>query len=277
MQTRRTVIALTVSLTLSGIFTLWLGNRLSRQQASRFGKLTYVALAKDMDAGEVIHAEDLKAVSWPADTHLQGAFVRTQDVVGKSTLYPMQEGEPIQARQLASAAGLSARIPAGMRAISLKSNEVVGVAGYLLPGTRVDVLVTVRAATSPDPVTSIVLQDAQVLTAGEKMQPDPEGHASRVDVVTLLVSPGDAEKIVLASTQGTVHFVLRNGTDHAVANSEPVHISALAMPSSLVALPAAEEPKPMAQIRPRPVHTKPANAAYSIQVRRGDKDSVETF
>ncbi|MEZ2347761.1 Flp pilus assembly protein CpaB [Terriglobus sp. RCC_193] len=277
MQTRRTVVALTVSLTVSGIFTLWLGHRISQQQSIHSGKLAYVALAKNMDAGEVIRAEDLKVVSWPADTPLQGGYVHSQDVVGKATLYPMQEGEPVQARQLASTAGLSARIPAGMRAISLKSNEVVGVAGYLLPGTRVDVLVTVRAAASPDPVTSIVLQDAQVLTAGEKMQPDPDGHASRVDVVTLLVAPEDAEKIVLASTQGTVHFVLRNGTDHAVANSEPVHIAALAMQTSTVAAPITTEPKPLAQSPPRPVHAKPAKASYSIQVRRGDKDSVETF
>lgn len=276
MQPRRILIALTVALVISGIFTLWLGSRLSRHQSSNAGKLKYVALSKNIDPGQVIGADDLKQVSWPADAPLPGAFVRADDVVGKSVLYPLQEGEPITARQLASSSGLSARIPAGMRAISLKSNEVVGVAGYLLPGTHVDVLVTVRSANSTDPVTSIVLQDAQVLTAGEKMQPDPDGRASKVDVVTLLVSPEDAEKIVLASTQGTVHFVLRNGGDHATATSAPVNLAVLGAAVSSAPAPAA--PRMPAPVRiPSSSHPKPNPSAYSIQVRRGDKDSVETF
>lgn len=274
MQKRRVLIALAVALGLSAIFTLWLGSRVSRQHGSG-GKLQYVALTKNIDAGAVIHAEDLKQVSWPSDMPLVGAFARNDEVVGKSVLYPLQEGEPLTVRQLATNAGLSARIPAGMRAISLKSNEVVGVAGYLLPGTHVDVLVTVRTTSSGDPITTIVLQDAQVLTAGEKMQPDPDGHASKVDVVTLLVSPEDAEKIVLASSQGTVHFVLRNGGDHAVADSQPMNLSALGAQVGTVA-PAAPAARP-AHAPSQPTHPQPKTSAYSIQVRRGDKDSVETF
>lgn len=274
MQPRRILIALTVALFVSGLFTLWLGNRLSHQGSSS-GSTKYVALAKNLDAGQIIGSEDLKQVSWPSDVPLPGAIVRIDEVIGKSALYPLQAGEPLTARQLATSAGLSARIPAGMRAISLKSNEVVGVAGYLLPGTHVDVLVTVRAGSSTDPVTSIVLQDAQVLTAGEKMQPDPDGHASKVDVVTLLVSPEDAEKIVLASTQGTVHFVLRNGGDHVVATNTPMNLSALGVQTSSPLAPAASHATPRAQAQP--AHTKPTPATYSIQVRRGDKDSVETF
>ncbi|MEK6398435.1 MAG: Flp pilus assembly protein CpaB [Terriglobus sp.] len=274
MQKRRVLIALAVALVISAIFTLWLGSRVSRQHGSG-GKLQYVALTKNIDAGAVIRAEDLKQVSWPSDMPLAGAFVRNDEVVGKSVLYPLQEGEPLTARQLATNAGLSARVPAGMRAISLKSNEVVGVAGYLLPGTHVDVLVTVRPTSSGDPITTIVLQDAQVLTAGEKMQPDPDGHASKVDVVTLLVSPEDAEKIVLASSQGTVHFVLRNGGDHAVADNQPVNLSVLGGKLA-TAVPVAA-PRPAAHAPSQPTHTQPKTSAYSIQVRRGDKDSVETF
>jgi len=274
MQKRRILIALIVALAVSGTFTLWLGSRLSHHQGGNAGTLKYVALAKNIDAGQVISAADLKQVSWPTDVPLPGAFSRNDEVIGKSVLYPLQEGEPLTGRQLATSTGLSARIPAGMRAISLKSNEVVGVAGYLLPGTHVDVLVTVRAASSNDPVTSIVLQDAQVLTAGAKMQPDPDGHASKVDVVTILVSPEDAEKIVLASTQGTVHFVLRNGGDHATPINAPVNLSALGAQVSSATAPVSVV---HAQSQPQPMHTKPTPTAYSIQVRRGDKDSVETF
>ena len=275
LQPRRILIALTVALVVSGSFTLWLGNRLSHHQSSSAGKVKYVALSKNIDPGQVISADDLKQVSWPADAPLPGAFISNDEVIGKSVLYPLQEGEPLTARQLASSSGLSARIPAGMRAISLKSNEIVGVAGYLLPGTHVDVLVTVRPASSNDPITSIVLQDAQVLTAGEKMQPDPDGHASKVDVVTLLVSPEDAEKIVLASTQGTVHFVLRNGGDHATPANAPVNLTALGAQASSATAPVAA--RALTPTQPKPIHTKPTPAAYSIQVRRGDKDSVETF
>ena len=97
------------------------------------------------------------------------------------------------------------KIPDGMRAISLRSDQVVGVAGFLLPGTHVDVLVTFRAPNTGDSITSTVMQDAQVIATGQKMEPDPEGKPTTTDVVTLLVTPGDAQKVVEASSQGTVH------------------------------------------------------------------------
>jgi pilus assembly protein CpaB len=277
MQARRVLIALITAVIISGLFTLWLGSRMAHARSKTTGNLHYVAPAKSLEAGEVLTADSVKVVDWPSNLPLQGSFTRTEDVVGKSMLYPVEAGEPILTRQLAAAgSGLSGRIPDGMRAISLKSNEVVGVAGYLLPGTRVDVLVTVHSATSQEPITSTVLQDAQVLTAGQKMQPDPDGKASRVDVVTLLVSPEDAESVVLASTQGTVHFLLRNGTDHVRAVREPARISQFAMSQ---AAPPAPAPPAMTTARTslpeRP--RAPSQPHYTIQVRRGDKDTVETF
>jgi pilus assembly protein CpaB len=278
MQARRVLIALLAALVISGSLTLWLGRRLSHSRARATGNLHYVAPVKSLEAGEVLTADRLQLVDWPNNLPLSQSFTRTEDVVGKAVLYPLEAGEPILAKQLAAAgAGLSGRIPEGMRAISLKSNEVVGVAGYLLPGTRVDVLVTVRSATSQEPITSTVLQDAQVLTAGQQMQPDPDGKANRVDVVTLLVSPENAEKVVLASTQGTVHFVLRNGLDHALEAREPASMSTLGSgkPGTPIAV------TPAAPVTVRASVAKPAkptfDSHYTVQVRRGDKDSVETF
>jgi pilus assembly protein CpaB len=115
-----------------------------------------------------------------------------------------------------------------MRAIALSSNEVIGVAGFLMPGTHVDVLVTYHDESNPEPITATVLQDAEVLAAGHQVQPDPTGKPSTVDVVTLLLSPEDAEKAVLASAQGSIHFVLRNGGDHAEAKAAPVALPQLA-------------------------------------------------
>jgi pilus assembly protein CpaB len=147
---------------------------------------------------------------------------------------------------------------------------VVGVAGFLLPGTRVDVLVTYHTATSQFPVTSTVLQDAQILATGQKMQPDPDGKPTTSDVVTLLVSPADAEKVVLASAQGTVHFVLRNGQDHAQRTDAPAQISELGSftdlkPEAHVAA-ARQAPAPAAAPKP-----------YTVQTIAGGKQTVETF
>jgi pilus assembly protein CpaB len=278
MQAKRILLALLAAVVVSGCFTLWLGRRLSHAHAKSASGLHYVAAAKGVDAGDVLTAESLQFVDWPGNVPLQGSYVRVEDVVGKTVLYPLAAGQPILNRQLATAgSGLAGRIPEGMRAISLRSNEVVGVAGYLLPGTHVDVLVTVRSATSQDPVTSTVLQDTQVLTAGQKMEPDPDGRANRVDVVTLLVSPDDAEKVVLASTQGTVHFILRNGLDHSHAVRQSASMSSLAgMPAGTAVAALA----PIAAALPvhAPAATRtPAQPHYTIQVRRGDKDSVETI
>jgi len=141
-----------------------------------------------------------------------------------------------------SGIGITAKIPNGMRLIALHTDEVIGVAGFLLPGTHVDVLVTLRTTNSPDPLTFTVLQDAEVLSAGQKTEPDPEGKATITTVVTLLVKPEDAERIVLASSEGTVHFVLRNGADREEYKGPPAllaQLSGIAPPA-----PVKVAPKP---------------------------------
>lgn len=124
-----------------------------------------------------------------------------------------------------SGIGLTVKIPEGMRAASVRSDEIIGVAGFLFPGSHVDVLVTFRSDTIPTPATQIVLQDVEVLTVGQKIEPEPGGKAENVGVVTLLLNPEDAQKIVLASTQGTIHFVLRNGADRGRVAAVPVRVA----------------------------------------------------
>ncbi len=270
MLARRFIAALLVAIAISGSFTLWLGHHLSKLRPPAPTQLRYVATVKRMEAGEILTASNLKLVTWPGGVPLAGAFVRQDEVIGRTVLYPLAEGEPLLDRQISGVgqgAGLSVRIPEGMRALSLKSDQVVGVAGYLLPGTRVDVLVTFRAASS-DSMTSTVLQDAQILTAGQKMQPDPEGKASTVDVVTLLVTPQDAERVVLASAQGTVHFVLRNGADHNHVEDTPAQMSTLG---------AAVKDKPAVVRQIASPKAPPAPKRYSVQLMQGEKQSVESF
>jgi pilus assembly protein CpaB len=172
----------------------------------------------------------LRMIDWPASVPLPGAYSSPGALIGRTVLYPLPEGDPILERQLSAAgtgSGLTARIPNGMRAISLRTDDVVGVAGFLLPGTHVDVLVTLHTGTAPDPVTFTALQDVVVLASGQKTQPDPEGRASSAMEVTILVNPEDAERVVLASNQGTIHFALRNGIDSEQYKGPPALLAQL--------------------------------------------------
>ncbi len=121
-----------------------------------------------------------------------------------------------------------------MRATAVKSDEIVGVAGFLFPGSHVDVLVTFRADGLPSPATQIVLQDVEVLTIGQKLEPDPQGKPETVNVVTLLLTPEDSQKLVLASRQGSIQFVLRNGGDHTRVPVTPVQVAQLVGSSRLL-------------------------------------------
>ena len=229
MNVRRLLAALLMALFGSAVFTFWISKKIAKPfDTSR--RQQYVAAAQDLAAGESLQKQTLTLVDWSTDRPLEGAFAKTDDLVGRTVLYPLSAGEPIRARYLATAGsgiGLSTRIPEGMRAMSLRTDQIVGVAGFLVPGSHVDVLVTFHTPASPDPITATVLQDVQILATGQKMQPDPEGKIAPTDVVTLLVNPQDAEKVVLASAQGTVHFVLRNGADHAVVQSHSAELSEL--------------------------------------------------
>lgn len=227
MIKRRLSSAFLVALLVSGACTYLLSRKLKLHSATVVTR-GYVAAAAPLDAGEVLQAGKLKLVQWPVSVPLVGAFLKPQDLVGRSLLYPLAAGAPILDRDLAiPGTGLTTKIPDGMRALALQSNEVVGVAGFLFPGSHVDVLVTYRSATAPEPATATVLQDVEVLAAGSQMQPSLDGKPSSVNVVTVLVKPNDAERVVLASTQGTIHFVLRNSEDHDQVDTEPIGLAQL--------------------------------------------------
>jgi pilus assembly protein CpaB len=271
MNSRRILAALLMALVGSGLFTFWISKRYSRP-ATAVVKQRYVAAVHNLAAGETLQQENLSLVDWDSGAKLEGAFVKPEDLVGRTVLYPLAAGEPILARHLTLPGvgiGLATKIPDGMRAISLRTDQVVGVAGFLLPGTHVDVLVTFRTSgQATDPVTAMVLQDAEILAAGQKIQPDPEGKPSAVDVVTLLVKPSDAERVTLASTQGSVHFVLRNGSDREQVTDRPAELAMLA------------GTKPVEGPR-RVVHKVDAPPAvtniYTVETVAGGKQTTESF
>jgi pilus assembly protein CpaB len=229
--------ALLFALLISGASTYLLSRRVASHDAPpRTPDLHYVTPAKPMQAGEVLKPENMELIPWPASHPLPGASVRIADLAGRVLLYPLEKGQPVLERELASpgsAVGLAAKIPSGMRAIALRSDEVVGVAGFLTPGSHLDVLVSYRTDAHPETVTATVLQDAVVLAAGQQIEPDPNGKPAAVTVVTLLLTPEESERAFMASNQGTIHFVLRNGADQKRSKVDPVFLSQLAADAAI--------------------------------------------
>lgn len=269
MLNRRVTSALLIALVVAGVFTYWLSQRFQKAHAAPAApKSQYVAAAVNLDAGQAIKAENLRLVDWPANMPLTGAFTSPQPLIGRVVLYPLAANEPIQERQLANpgaSSGLTVKIPDGMRAISLHTDDVVGVAGFLLPGTHVDVLVTIRPPNG-DPVTNTVLQNVQVLTSGQKIEPDPEGKPVNATVVTLLVTPDQAEKVDLASTQGIVHFILRNGVDDAVYKGPPAQYAELSGMTTPAGKPIVAKPA-----------ERPAPKPYVVETFMGTSVKTDNF
>jgi len=225
--------------------TFFFSKKLNARRASR-ATTQIIASSGELPSGITLAAKDVTLIDWPADVPLGGSFNKVDDVIGHPLLYALGPREPILKRNLGvegAGIGLAGRIPPGMRATAVRSNEIVGVAGFLYPGSHVDVLVTYTPPGSNNvPVTQTVLQDVEVLTAGQTSEPDPQGKPQSVSVVTLLVNPEDSQKLQLASMQGNIQFVLRSGVDQKNVTLKPTRLDQLV---------AAEKPPVLRLPRPR--------------------------
>lgn len=194
----------------------WVGAQVRRPGAPRMADV--VVAARDLAVGTLIGAPDLTTAKW-AGTPPQGAVLKPEAALNRGVLATMYQGEPIMWNRLApagSGGGLAAIIPPGMRACAVRVNEVVGVAGFVTPGMRVDILMAgIPPGGSPaeGPRVRTLLQDIQVLSAGTNIQKDSEGKPQQVQVVNLLVTPEQAERLSLASNQTHIQLILRNPTD----------------------------------------------------------------
>lgn len=179
-----------------------------------------VVAAKALPVGVSVKPADLRLAKVPVGQFPKGAFSKVEDVIERPVISNILMDEPILEGRLAvrgSGMGLAPIIPVGMRAVSVRVNEVVGVAGFVLPGMRVDVLVTGRPPNeSAGTMTTTVLQNILVLSAGQTIQSDPRGQAINAPVVTLLVTPEQAEICTLAGNEGRIQLVLRNGKDEGI-------------------------------------------------------------
>ena len=246
----------------------------SRIAASRPTKITQVvAAAKDIKLGTILSASDLSSVEI-AGSLPQGAILKPENEIGRGAISDIYQGEPILESRLApagSGGGLAATIPPGMRACAVKVDQVVGVAGFVTPGMRVDVLVSGSPPGTQQgvqtTVTSTVLQNIGVLSAGTDIQRDAEGKPHQVQVVNLLVTPDQAQTLSLASNL-KIQLVLRNPLDTKVAKVPSTEMNSLFLRASE---PVA--PKRVSTRRPR----KPAPPGVSIVVYNGSKKSEEKF
>jgi pilus assembly protein CpaB len=178
---------------------------------------TAVVASRDLPAGSVIRREDIRTVNWPGSAVPRGFATQAGEVVGRGLITEIRENEPVLEWRLAqkeAGGGLSITIPEGMRAVSVRVDEVIGVAGFVLPGTRVDVLATVVPGSDRTQTTTrTILQNVRTLAADQRYQPDLNGEPRYVTVVTLLVSPEEAEALTLAATEGRIQLALRNTLD----------------------------------------------------------------
>ena len=275
MGTRRLGFALAAALIISIAVTSLFYGRIARSQSSaQVRTKRIVAAAVEIQPGVPLTAENLTEVEWPANVPLEGLIEKKEDAIGHIPLYALAAKEPLQKHGLASngSFGLSAKIPDGMRATSVKTNEVMNIAGFIFPGSHVDVLVTLRGENNASTTTHTVLQNVQVLATGAKTDPDPNGKPENVSVVTLLVTPEESEKLALAQSQaaqnqGSIHFVLRNGGDAATPNTAPIDMAELAgLPKKVPQQPHAKS-----------THAAKTPEAYIVETVSGNKTTVAKF
>src|SRR2546425_2391146 len=221
MTRMRVFIVFVMAITVGGAFAFATYNYVQNAAPAKTVTLPtkkVVVAASDLDIGAEIKSDDVRMVDWPANAVPAGAFNDPNEIYGRGLVLPVIQNEPILPMKLASkeaGAGLPPAIPQGMRAVSVRVNEVIGVAGYVLPGTRVDVVATVNPGNDRSEMTSkVVLTNVQVLAAGTKIERDTERNKPMpVSVVTLLVDPDEAERLTLASSEGKIQLALRNPLD----------------------------------------------------------------
>jgi pilus assembly protein CpaB len=244
-----------------------------------------VVATRPLGVGVMIKPADVKISKIPTDAFPKGGFAKVEDVLDRPVISNILLEEALLEGRLAakgSGLGLAPTIPVGMRAVSVRVNDVAGVAGFVLPGMRVDVLVTGRPPSDSGDVTSTVLQNILVLSAGQTIQADARGQAIQAPTVTLLVDPQQAETLTLANTEGHIQLVLRNSSDQTIEKTTGRYVSELyggvrRAPSDAVPAPKPR-PKPVvtAQAPPPPVRIVPP-PPDQVVVIRGTTKTVEVI
>ena len=242
---------------------------------------TLVVARAELPLGSVISEADVTVIDFPEQAYPQGGFESIEEVVDRSLTQPILANEPItlaRTTEKGAGFGLAPTIPEGYRAVALAVNQVSGVSGFVLPGSKVDILLTATPRGIEDRLTTTVLENVTVLSTGTKQQPSPNGQPENVPVLNMLLTPEDAELLTLATQEGRIQLVLRNPKDDEQTAEDREVKSSRDLFRSL-----RPAPRPQAAARPRP----PAAPPQVVQVEppppttlpvvmiRGNKLSVE--
>jgi pilus assembly protein CpaB len=279
MQRIRILMVLVLALAAGGVLAVGTYNYVQKSpvQAAALPTTQVVVAAADLDIGAELRREDIRLIEWPASSLPANAMTNPDDVIGRGLVLPVIQNEPILPMKLASkeaGAGLPPVIPPGQRAVSVRVNEVIGVAGYVVPGTRVDVVATVSPTQNQVDMTSkVILTDVAVLAAGTKIERDTEKDKPvAVNVVTLLVTPDESERLTLAANEGKIQLALRNPLDKESPKTLGIR------PAALLGTAAPARPQPRA-LPSRTVEkvaaVAPAPEPTTVEIIRGDKRAHE--
>jgi pilus assembly protein CpaB len=244
----------------------------SRAGAGSDAGVDVIVATDDLQVGARVQEHDIKIIKIPAADLPPGSPRRRSEVLGHGVIVPIAKGEFILPNRLAgenAGSGLPSLIPPGMRAVSVRVNEVVSVAGFVTPGTRVDVLLTGTPGGSGEQQTTTVLQNVAVLASGHTLERTATGEAQTTAVITLLVSPDDAQRLTLASSEGHIQLALRNPLDTRQdevpsSNSRGLYRGA--------AMPAPVQSPVVHHTSLKRVTTTPSpSTGISVEVYQGDK------
>lgn len=278
-------LSLILALVVSMVFFQLLIRRGGSAKPSATEMRDVVVASKALPVGVVIKPEDVKLTKVSVDQFPKNGFSRLEEVVDRPVASNVLSEEPVLEGRLGargSGHGIAPIIPVGMRAVSVRVSEVAGVAGFVLPGLRVDVLVTGTPPGLQGSVTTTCLQNMLVLSAGQTIQPDARGQAIQTPTVTLLATPEQAEVLTLAGNEGRIQLVLRNSGDQEIAKTPGTEIAEIYGRRTRSPAPVSERPRPvvrkpsppvMAAVQPQPVAPPPPPP--EIVVIRGNQRSVE--
>jgi len=267
-------LALAVGLLVS--FTVYNRLRTFASSSNNERGVPVVVAADDIQVGAKLEAHDVRVVTLPQSAVPPGAFSATSKVLGRGAILPMSNGEFILPSKLAAlnaGAGLPSLIPPGMRAVSVRVNDVVSVAGFVQPGARVDVLATGTQGSGNERQTTTVLENVAVIAVGKNLDRNATADAQTAPVITLLVSPDDAQKLALVSQEGRIQLSLRNPLDTKKGGIGATRTSSLYLGDK----PVVTEPKPKVHKVVAKVPPAAPPAPYQVEMIRGSKRDETKF
>src|SRR5271154_7045101 len=245
-------VSLLFALVISSVFYQMTARAGSPKKTETTDLRDIVVAARPLSVGTTVKPADIKLGKMPTSAFPKGAFTKPEEVIDRPLVSNILMDEPILEGRLAargSGLGLAPTIPVGMRGVTVRVNDVAGVAGFVLPGMKVDVLVTGHPPNSEGTMTSTCLQNMLVLSAGQTMTPDSRGQTIQAPTVTLLVDPEQAETLTLANSEGRIQLVLRNSSDQTIEKTAGRFVSELyGSQRKQAPTPKEEAPRP----RPRP-------------------------